>query len=342
MQNIAIIGELAGKPRLGGGGSSQVGGHDVVSFVDYCKKQLGEENVSYAPGYSIDAPEPSPDLPIDALDLASKYDTVIYFMGTSAKEESEGYDREDLRINDYQLELFHRLVEINHNPGAVTTYDTIASVHLKSHSLCQLLHLLLESGLIEGIVMGIAITLFVAKLRLTVVGGVKVTEEARPGNPIEFHQITHDMGTYHILMDASSLEGCHLLNQFGLSGSKLHIILGLGGRIAPFQPEAVRAFFGRHRDTRLLHDSLQLRPSAIINALRGVDDSHTFQGFQGLERFRLTTHRKDRIVSDGRLERQLAYHIYLMTSSSEVGAYCLEYRLIVLYRVWREPLRPLY
>ena len=115
MQNIAIIGELAGKPRLGGGGSSQVGGHEVVSFVDYCKKQLGEENVSYAPGYSIDAPEPSPDLPIDALDLASKYDTVIYFMGTSAKEESEGYDREDLRINDYQLELFHRLVEINHN-----------------------------------------------------------------------------------------------------------------------------------------------------------------------------------------------------------------------------------
>ena len=73
--------------------------------------------------------------------------------------------------------------------------------------------------------MGRAIMALVAKLGLTIVCGVIVTEEACALNAIELHEITYDMGTYHILTDAPSLKVSHFCKQIGLSGCKLHIIL---------------------------------------------------------------------------------------------------------------------
>ena len=111
LKNVAIIGQAAVTTRLGGGGSSKVSGHKVVSFLDYAKSVLGGE-VHFAPGYDVNDEAAFTTLSIDALDLASRFESVIYFMGSTPKDETEGLDREDMRFDEKQLELFYRLVEI--------------------------------------------------------------------------------------------------------------------------------------------------------------------------------------------------------------------------------------
>ena len=51
-QKIAVIGELAEHPQYQGGGSSHVNATRVDIPLDELRSALGEENVSYAPGYS--------------------------------------------------------------------------------------------------------------------------------------------------------------------------------------------------------------------------------------------------------------------------------------------------
>ena len=115
LANCAIIGEIAEKPRFGGAGSSQVRGYKTPSFIQYCRDLLGEGKVNYAPGYSLKGEGDATDLSIDALDLASRHERVLYFMGTSPLEESEGFDREELHLSDDQVQLFYRLLEVNPN-----------------------------------------------------------------------------------------------------------------------------------------------------------------------------------------------------------------------------------
>ena len=126
LRGCAIIGEIAEKPRIGGAGSSQVHGHNVVSFLDYCKKTLGEKYVYYAPGYSMSGEGDPADLAIDALDLASRHEKVILFLGTSPLEESEGFDRSELHLGDNQISLLNRLVEVN--PNIIVVINTGAPV----------------------------------------------------------------------------------------------------------------------------------------------------------------------------------------------------------------------
>lgn len=126
LAKCAIIGEIAGKPRVGGGGSSHVNAHQVESFLDYCNRTLGAGKVRYAPGYSLTGTGDSVSLSIDALDLASSNDIVIYFMGTSPQDESEGFDRKSLRLPDDQIDLFNRMVELN--PNVIVILNTGAPV----------------------------------------------------------------------------------------------------------------------------------------------------------------------------------------------------------------------
>ena len=118
--NVAVIGELAASPRLGGGGSSQVQGYATKTFLDELSEALGKDKVHYAQGYDLNSKDghgegPESDLILDAVDVASSYDTVIYFVGTTPELESEGFDRDSLRLPGNQVELFHRLAEVNAN-----------------------------------------------------------------------------------------------------------------------------------------------------------------------------------------------------------------------------------
>lgn len=115
LKGVAIIGEFAKTPRIGGGGSSQVRGYKITSFYDYACKVLGEGNVAYSQGYVSGNEPDNPELILDAVDVASRASSVVLFLGTSMGDEAEGFDRTDLHLDERQIELYNRVYEVNKN-----------------------------------------------------------------------------------------------------------------------------------------------------------------------------------------------------------------------------------
>ena len=113
LKKVAIIGEIADTPRLGGGGSSQVLGFKTRSFLDCCRDAFGA--VNYAQGYSMQHVGDPMSMALDAVELASHSQSVIFFVGTSAKEESEGFDRTEMALPREQTELLKKVCEVNAN-----------------------------------------------------------------------------------------------------------------------------------------------------------------------------------------------------------------------------------
>ncbi|MCR5348509.1 MAG: glycoside hydrolase family 3 C-terminal domain-containing protein [Bacilli bacterium] len=128
VKGLAVLGELAANPRLGGGGSSQVKGFAPKSFLQRCIEAVGEGNVHYSRGYDLATREFDSDdenaaeLIVDAVDVATRCPNVILFLGTSPEQESEGFDRLSLRLPDNQVELYRRVVE--RNPNAIVVIAT--------------------------------------------------------------------------------------------------------------------------------------------------------------------------------------------------------------------------
>ncbi|MBE6127282.1 MAG: beta-glucosidase [Erysipelotrichaceae bacterium] len=149
LKNVAIIGELAEHPRLGGGGSSQVKGYKVSSFIQEAMNREGKAIRGYAPGYRLSQSQQGDenDLQVDALDLASRSDSVILFLGTSPAQESEGFDRPDLRLPDNQIDLFNRLLSVNQRIVVVLcTGAPVESGFIESASACLLTYFPGEGG----------------------------------------------------------------------------------------------------------------------------------------------------------------------------------------------------
>jgi beta-glucosidase len=108
-QSIAVIGELAHKPRYQGSGSSQVNPRRLVSFT----QALDENSISYdyAPGYGRHY--------IKKIKLAQQIakakDVVLIFAGLTEEYESEGFDRKHLNLPKDQIKLIDAIVKVNPN-----------------------------------------------------------------------------------------------------------------------------------------------------------------------------------------------------------------------------------
>lgn len=100
---IAIIGEMAKKPRYQGSGSSLINPHRVVSLLEACE-QAGI-NYTYSSGYPHQSDELDPQLIADALKCIQGSDVVVVMVGLPDRYESEGFDRTHLNlpINHIQL-----------------------------------------------------------------------------------------------------------------------------------------------------------------------------------------------------------------------------------------------
>lgn len=112
-RKIVVIGALAEKPRYQGAGSSHIIPYKLTSLLDALK----EKGIShtYYKGYSLeegDHPAQSVD---DILNSIEKEDTVIFAAGLPDSYESEGFDREHMRLPDAQNELIERTAQINRN-----------------------------------------------------------------------------------------------------------------------------------------------------------------------------------------------------------------------------------
>lgn len=111
-KRIAFIGEFASKPRFQGGGSSHINVEQTASAIEASKEYA---EVSYAQGYITSEDKTDEALLTEAVALAEESDTVVIFAGLPDSFESEGFDRQHMKMPQCQLELIDRILGVNKN-----------------------------------------------------------------------------------------------------------------------------------------------------------------------------------------------------------------------------------
>ena len=108
-QKIAIVGAFAEQPRYQGAGSSQVNPTRLDTPLDAIRAY---GDVTYARGYVIDNCDALDDsLADEAIAAARAADVCVVLAGLPSAYESEGFDRDHMRLPDGQNRLIERLAE---------------------------------------------------------------------------------------------------------------------------------------------------------------------------------------------------------------------------------------
>jgi beta-glucosidase len=111
--SIAVIGALARHPRYQGAGSSQITPTRIEIPLEEIARLLPEGvEPRFAPGYSLTDDSIDTALREEALLLAGEVETVIVFAGLPDAYESEGFDRDHMRLPAVQLDLIQQLVQV--------------------------------------------------------------------------------------------------------------------------------------------------------------------------------------------------------------------------------------
>ncbi len=112
-QNLAVIGALAVTPRYQGSGSSQINPTQLDIPLEEIQRLLGSDHApAYAPGYKLDDDALDQQLLDQALSIARNADTVVLFAGLPDSYESEGFDREHMRLPKAQLQLVEAVAQV--------------------------------------------------------------------------------------------------------------------------------------------------------------------------------------------------------------------------------------
>ncbi|NYH80626.1 beta-glucosidase [Actinopolyspora biskrensis] len=112
--SVAAIGEFARTPRYQGAGSSLINPTALDSALEALRTRAGSEHVTFAAGFTFDGAETDQDpLRREAVEAAADSEVALVFLGLPDSAESEGYDREDLRLPTPQLELLDAVLEAN-------------------------------------------------------------------------------------------------------------------------------------------------------------------------------------------------------------------------------------
>ena len=102
-----MIGDFAFEPRYQGVGSSSVNAISVENVVE----KISDTDlmvVGMERGYRRDG-KADYNLEAQALELASKAEVILYFLGLGETEESEGLDRKNFEIPQNQISLYRSL-----------------------------------------------------------------------------------------------------------------------------------------------------------------------------------------------------------------------------------------
>ncbi|NOU73837.1 glycosyl hydrolase [Paenibacillus sp. LMG 31458] len=114
--SYAVIGDFARNPRYQGGGSSHIKPTQLDDIYDSIMREAGSSALlSYAQGYASDSDEPDVELVAQAVEAASQADTAIVFVGLPERNESEGYDRNHLRIPESHVRLIEAVADVQPN-----------------------------------------------------------------------------------------------------------------------------------------------------------------------------------------------------------------------------------
>lgn len=108
-KKYACIGEMFSYPRYQGSGSSMLNPYHLTSPQDaFLKRDIA---FSYAQGYRQEEEKPDLKLEEEALQQAEGADVILFFGGMSDFQESEGFDKKDLRLPDNQVSLLSKLLK---------------------------------------------------------------------------------------------------------------------------------------------------------------------------------------------------------------------------------------
>lgn len=130
-----VIGDMFVNMRYQGAGSSLIRPYKLIT-----PKMAFDNNgieYDYARGYDANSLELNMDLANEALNLAFESDTIIFFGGLSENAESEGFDRENMKLPVNQEYLLHELTKRNKkiifvfyggSPVEIPAFDGIDSI----------------------------------------------------------------------------------------------------------------------------------------------------------------------------------------------------------------------
>lgn len=108
-QKLFVVGDLFDKMRYQGAGSSMIN----PTYLSTPKTAFDEHKVDYefCRGYAENKIEPDEKLITEAIAKAKGYDSVLVFAGLTDYVESEGCDRENMRLPANQLALIDALIK---------------------------------------------------------------------------------------------------------------------------------------------------------------------------------------------------------------------------------------
>ncbi|WP_427118153.1 glycoside hydrolase family 3 C-terminal domain-containing protein [Pseudarthrobacter scleromae] len=116
---IAVIGAFAAEPRYQGGGSSQVNPTRLENLLDTMRQALGDQHVTYAPGYDRTLVDSPSTLHLEAVVTAESADVAIVVIGLPEAFESEGTDRVHMELPAAHNQLVTAVVAANPNTVVV-------------------------------------------------------------------------------------------------------------------------------------------------------------------------------------------------------------------------------
>lgn len=137
---VGIIGDFAGNPRYQGAGSSMVNVTKLDSVLDLIDSS-GLEFVGYEPGFlrrerrkNAANTEKNVKMRNAAVALAKRSDVVLCYLGLDEQKESEGLDRQDMKLEENQIQVLQAIAEVNPNIVVILSAGAVVEMSWISHA----------------------------------------------------------------------------------------------------------------------------------------------------------------------------------------------------------------
>ncbi|MBM0065542.1 glycoside hydrolase family 3 C-terminal domain-containing protein [Alkalicoccobacillus gibsonii] len=112
-QRVAVLGELAKKPRYQGGGSSHINPYQLDHAYDELARFA--DSVSYAQGYDLEKDKVDDQLIHEATECARNSEVAVLFVGLPDRYESEGFDRNHMSLPTNHEALIRSVLDAQPN-----------------------------------------------------------------------------------------------------------------------------------------------------------------------------------------------------------------------------------
>lgn len=120
-EGIAFIGTMAERSRYQGAGSSHINPWKLVSATEVCP------DVAYAAGCNEDG-STNESLLEEACKLAAIKEKVVVFAGLTDSYESEGFDRENMKMPEGHIQMIEEVAKVNPNVVVVLMSGSVIEI----------------------------------------------------------------------------------------------------------------------------------------------------------------------------------------------------------------------